>query len=70
MFLCTSHRSLEEEYAEWSGTNKVPDAKVVSIIGNTGEGKSYALNRTFFSQHEDEAEDDISAFHEVRVFVI
>ena len=32
---------------------KLPDAKVVSIIGNTGEGKSYALNRTFFARDDD-----------------
>ena len=29
-------------------------AKVVSIIGNTGEGKSYCLNRIFFSDFDDD----------------
>ena len=28
-------------------------AKVVSIVGNTGEGKSYCLNRLFFGDYED-----------------
>ena len=31
-------------------------AKVVSMVGNTGEGKSYALNRALFQQHEGQEE--------------
>jgi zinc finger FYVE domain-containing protein 1 len=33
-------------------------AKVVSIVGNTGEGKSYCLNRLFFGDFDDDEADD------------
>jgi predicted GTPase len=29
---------------------------VVSIVGNTGEGKSYCLNRLFFGDLEDDVD--------------
>lgn len=32
---------------------RVQQAKVVSIVGNTGEGKSYCLNRLFFADYDD-----------------
>ena len=41
----------------------LPNAKVVSIVGNTGEGKSYALNRTFFARDDDN--QDSNSFQEV-----
>ena len=50
----------EDGEDKWSN---LPNAKVVSIIGNTGEGKSYALNRTFFTREDDH--DDNSSFQEV-----
>ena len=31
-------------------------AKVVSMVGNTGEGKSYALNKALFQQGPDQEE--------------
>ena len=48
------------------GKIDLPNAKVVSIIGNTGEGKSYALNRTFFAR--DDEQRDGSSFQEVTIF--
>ena len=48
------------------GKIDLPNAKVVSIIGNTGEGKSYALNRTFFAR--DDEQRDGSSFQEVIIF--
>ena len=36
----------------------VRDAKVVSIVGNTGDGKSYALNQIFFPRDQQEHADD------------
>ena len=49
----------EDGEDKWSN---LPNVKVVSIIGNTGEGKSYALNRTFFAREDDH---DNSSFQEV-----
>ena len=46
----------------------MPNAKVVSILGNTGEGKSYALNRTFFAR--DDEQRDSSSFQEVVIIAI
>ena len=46
----------------------LPNAKVVSILGNTGEGKSYALNRTFFAR--DDEQRDSSSFQEVVIIAI
>lgn len=38
------------------GCDPSVNAKVVSILGNSGDGKSYALNQTFF-QHENSEEE-------------
>ena len=50
------------------GKIDLPNAKVVSILGNTGEGKSYALNRTFFAR--DDEQRDGSSFQEVIIMSI
>ena len=59
LYVLKYFRSPDEE-----GDNiNLPNAKVVSIIGNTGEGKSYALNRTFFARDDDN--QDRNSFQEV-----
>ena len=40
------------------GCDPSVNAKVVSILGNSGDGKSYALNQTFF-QHENSEEEEV-----------
>ena len=59
ILICLLLRSPDGE----EGKIDLPNAKVVSIIGNTGEGKSYALNRTFFAR--DDEQRDGSSFQEV-----
>ena len=58
IFICLILRSPDGE----EGKIDLPNAKVVSILGNTGEGKSYALNRTFFAR--DDEQRDGSSFQE------
>lgn len=38
----------EEDFISHLGCDKKAMAKVISIFGNTGDGKSYTLNHTFF----------------------
>ena len=64
IFIFLSLRSPDGE----EGKIDLPNAKVVSIIGNTGEGKSYALNRTFFAR--DDEQRDGSSFQEVIIMSI
>ena len=59
IFNCLILRSPDGE----EGKIDLPNAKVVSILGNTGEGKSYALNRTFFAR--DDEQRDGNSFQEV-----
>lgn len=49
------------EFCRKLGCDPSVGCKVVSIVGNSGDGKSYALNRIFFSNHEsgDEENDDV-----------
>lgn len=42
----------EEEFVSRLGCNPSELLKVVSIFGNTGEGKSHTLNHTFFLGRE------------------
>eukprot|EP00095_Tigriopus_kingsejongensis_P011881 maker-scaffold410_size180147-snap-gene-0.28 protein:Tk11881 transcript:maker-scaffold410_size180147-snap-gene-0.28-mRNA-1 annotation:"zinc finger fyve domain-containing protein 1" len=42
----------KESLAGQLGCDVTNRAKVISIVGNTGEGKSYALNHTFFEGQE------------------
>ncbi|XP_059505367.1 zinc finger FYVE domain-containing protein 1 isoform X2 [Stegostoma tigrinum] len=42
----------EEEFIQKLGCKTDESLKVVSIFGNTGDGKSYTLNHTFFYGHE------------------
>ena len=42
----------ERTFAMLMGADTSSNAKVVSIVGNTGEGKSYALNKTLFSNYD------------------
>lgn len=42
----------EAEFTEKLGCTKDSTVKVVSIFGNTGDGKSYTLNHTFFHGQE------------------
>ncbi|XP_063229334.1 zinc finger FYVE domain-containing protein 1-like isoform X2 [Bacillus rossius redtenbacheri] len=44
--------SSAEQFVCRLGCNKETRAKVVSIFGNTGDGKSFTLNNTFFGGHE------------------
>ena len=64
IFICLILRSPDGE----EGKIDLPNAKVVSILGNTGEGKSYALNRTFFAR--DDEQRDGSSFQEVIILSI
>ena len=41
-----------EAFIEKLGCTKDAQVKVVSIFGNTGDGKSHTLNHTFFGGHE------------------
>ena len=43
-----------EEFALKLGCDATMPAKVVSIVGNAGDGKSYALNQIFFPELEEE----------------
>lgn len=42
----------EETFVKKLGCGPVDKVKVVSIFGNTGDGKSYTLNHTFFNGSE------------------
>ena len=64
IFIILFQRSPDGE----EGKMDLPNAKVVSILGNTGEGKSYALNRTFFAR--DDEQRDGSSFQEVIIIPI
>ena len=48
----TSELNNAEEFMEELNCNKDLEVKVVSIFGNTGDGKSHTLNQTFFNGKE------------------
>ena len=49
-----------EEFLQQLGCQKTAKVKVVSIFGNTGDGKSHTLNYTFFNGSEVEIQTQSS----------
>ena len=49
-----------DEFLQQLGCQKTAKVKVVSIFGNTGDGKSHTLNHTFFNGREVEMQTQSS----------
>ena len=49
---CDLQVSDPKTFVQRLGCKLEDKVKVVSIFGNTGDGKSYTLNHTFFQGHE------------------
>lgn len=47
-----------EEFCRKLGCESGLKTKVVSIVGNAGDGKSYALNKIFFPNEDDDSEEE------------